>query len=69
MMLGDAPAAERAFRVAVSLSPGSADAHFSLGYALYDEKRLKDSVSELDQALRLDPSQSGAAELRRHILH
>lgn len=68
MMLGDARQAERAFRLAVSLEPGSADAHFSLGYALFYEKRLKEAVAELDTALRLDPKHAGAAQLKHQIL-
>lgn len=68
MMLGDPAAAEAAFRRAVSLDPGGSDAHFSLGYALYDEKRLKDAVDELDEALRLDPANAGARTLREQIL-
>jgi O-antigen ligase len=68
IMLGDARQAEKAFRLAVSLEPGSADAHFSLGYALFYEKRLKEAVAELDTALRLDPKHAGAAQLKRQIL-
>lgn len=68
MMLGQVKPAEAAFRLAVRLEPRSADAHFSLGYALFYEKRLKESVAELDTALRLDPSQAGAAQLKRQIL-
>jgi len=68
MMLGDVPRAERAFRRAVALDPSNADAHFSLGYALFYQKRLKDAVGELDTALRLNPDHAGAAQLKRQIL-
>ena len=68
MMLGDAAKAEAAFRRAVALGPGSSDAHFSLGYALFCRKRLRESVQELDAALRLDPDNARASQLRRQIL-
>ncbi|HTB21579.1 MAG TPA: tetratricopeptide repeat protein [bacterium] len=68
MMLGDYKAAEAAFRQAVALEPSSADAHFSLGYALFYQKRLKEAVAELDMALRLDPSHAGAMQLKKQIL-
>lgn len=68
MMLGDPKAAEAAFRLAVAMAPRSSDAHFSLGYALYYQRRLKAAVDELDTALRLDPGNANAATLKRQIL-
>ncbi|MGH7441205.1 MAG: tetratricopeptide repeat protein, partial [bacterium] len=68
MMLGRPARAEAAFRVALRLAPDNADVHFSLGYALYYEKRLKPALVELDTALRLDPGNAGAAQLKRQIL-
>jgi tetratricopeptide (TPR) repeat protein len=68
MMLGDAAGAEAAFRRAVALAPGSSDAHFSLGYALYYQKRLQEAVEELDAALRLDPGNASALKLKEQIL-
>jgi O-antigen ligase len=68
MMLGDTKAAEAAFKRAVALDPSSSNAHFSLGYALFYQKRLKAAVVQLDMALRLDPANAGAAQLKRQIL-
>ena len=68
MMLGDARGAEGAFRLAVALDPGSSDAHFSLGYALFYQKRLKAAVAELDKALALDPGNASARTLKAQIL-
>ncbi|HXB97207.1 MAG TPA: tetratricopeptide repeat protein, partial [bacterium] len=67
MMLGDPSGAEAAFRKAVALDPHSADAHFSLGYALFDEKKLTQAVAELDTALTLDPGNPNALTLKRQI--
>jgi tetratricopeptide (TPR) repeat protein len=67
MMLGDFGAAEAAFRQSVALDPASSDAHFGLGYALFDEKKLTQAVTELDAALKLDPANSNAATLKRQI--
>jgi tetratricopeptide (TPR) repeat protein len=68
MMLGDYKAATAAFRRAVALDPASSNAHFSLGYALFYQKRLKAAVTELNIALRLKPSNAGAEQLKRQIL-
>lgn len=68
MMLGDTKAATAAFRRAVALDPASSNAHFSLGYALFYQKRLKAALTELNTALRLDPSNAGAEQLKRQIL-
>lgn len=67
-MLGRWPDAERAFRQAVRLDPASADAQFSLGYALFHERRLKEATDALDAALRLDPGHAGARKLKEQIL-
>jgi Flp pilus assembly protein TadD len=68
MMLGDLSGAEAAFRKAVALNPQSSDAHFSLGYALFDEKKLTEAMGELDTALKLDPGNNNALTLKRQIL-
>jgi hypothetical protein len=68
MMLNQAVPAEASFRQAVDLAPDNADAHFSLGYALFYEKRLKEALAELDLALELDPSDAAAAKLKEQIL-
>jgi tetratricopeptide (TPR) repeat protein len=60
--------AEAAYRDAVSLDPHSADAHFSLGYALYRQNRIRDAVASLDAALKLQPGHAEAATLKRQIL-
>jgi tetratricopeptide (TPR) repeat protein len=68
MMLNQAIPAETSFRRAVELAPDNADAHFSLGYALFYQKRLKEALAELDLALQLDPSDAAAAKLKEQIL-
>lgn len=60
--------AEAAYRDAVRLDPRSADAHFSLGYALYRLNRIRDAVASLDAALKLQPGHAEAATLKRQIL-
>jgi cytochrome c-type biogenesis protein CcmH/NrfG len=68
MMMRQPADAERCFREAIRLAPGSSDAHFSLAYALYYQKRLKEAVAELDLGLKLDPNNSAAAKLKEQIL-
>ena len=47
--------AEAAFRQAVQLAPGMADARFDLGLILAREGKLEDAIAEVRQALQLDP--------------
>jgi tetratricopeptide (TPR) repeat protein len=68
LMLGQALPAEASFRRAIALAPLNADAHFSLGYALFCQKRLQDALAELDAALKLDPGHAAAAKLKEQIL-
>jgi tetratricopeptide (TPR) repeat protein len=68
LMLNQPQLAEASFRQAVALAPASADAHFSLGYALFYQKRLKEAVAELDLALKLNPGDASAAKLKEQIL-
>jgi tetratricopeptide (TPR) repeat protein len=68
MMLGKPVEAEQAFKQAVELDPTSSDAHFSLGYALFSQKRLREAVAELDEALRLDPDNASARKLKEQML-
>jgi O-antigen ligase len=68
LMLSRPVDAEASFRQAVQLAPQNADAHFSLGYALFYQKRLKEAVAELDAALQLDPGHAAAAKLKEQIL-
>ena len=53
--------------LAVELDAASSDAHFSLGYALFYQKRLKEAVDELDTALKLDPGNDSARKLKEQI--
>jgi tetratricopeptide (TPR) repeat protein len=69
LMLGDAARAEQAFEKAVALEPSSSDAHFSLAYALFFERRLSESAREAQTALRLDPSNARASQLLLKLNH
>ena len=68
MMLEKPQLAEVAYRQAASQAPANADAHFSLGYALFKQKRLKEAVASLDAALKLEPGHAAAAKLKEQIL-
>jgi tetratricopeptide (TPR) repeat protein len=68
MMQGRYGDAEVSFRQAVALDPKSADAQFSLGYALFEQKRLNEAVAALDEALRLQPGHAEASKLKEQIL-
>lgn len=68
-LLGDLVGAENAYRWAVRLDPRSADARFSLGYALWQQRRLAEAAAELDAALRLEPGHPGALKLKEQLLH
>jgi tetratricopeptide (TPR) repeat protein len=68
MMEGRYGDAEGSFRQAVALDAKNADAQFSLGYALFEQKRLKDALSALDEALRLKPGHAEASKLKEQIL-
>ncbi len=51
----DWPAAEKEFREAIRLTPGSADAHGWYGLLLAQTGRFTDGISEIKQAEALDP--------------
>jgi O-antigen ligase len=68
MMTRQFEKAEVLFRQAIAIEPARADAHFSLGYALFQQKKLQEAVAELDLALKLDPGNAGAAKLKEEIL-
>jgi tetratricopeptide (TPR) repeat protein len=68
MELGHADQAEGRYRMALLLGPPSADLHFSLGYALFKQNKLKEAVSALDAALKLEPRHAAAAKLKEQIL-
>lgn len=52
--------AQVALRKAVALESGVAAYHSALGVALYENRNLKESLRELDEALSLDPQQASA---------
>jgi len=58
----DWKAAEAAFRRAIALRPGFADAWNELGYALRHQKRYAESIQAYDEALRLRPDYPEALE-------
>ena len=68
MELGRPAEAEARYRMGLLLGPASADLHFSLGYALFKQKKLKPALTELDAALKLEPGHAGAAKLKEQIL-
>ena len=43
------------YRAAVAADPNSAPAHNNLGWGLYGQKQLAESVKEFQEAIRLDP--------------
>ncbi len=60
MHRGDGPAAESAFREAVRVAPGAAEAHLDLGLVLGREGKGDAAVSELHQAIAIDPNAKSA---------
>ncbi len=56
--VGDFPTAERFFLRALEQNPDSAEAHLHLGMCLQEEGRIAEARTELESALRLDPSGS-----------
>jgi tetratricopeptide (TPR) repeat protein len=68
MLAGNLQGAEASFQQEVGLDPQNSDAHFSLAYALFYEKKIKASLAELDTALKLDPDNASAAELKHQII-
>lgn len=54
--VGDFSTAERFFLRALGQNPNSASAHLHLGMCMLAQGRAADAMSELESALRLDPS-------------
>jgi Flp pilus assembly protein TadD len=54
----DAAAAEAAYRTALALEPGQADASLNLGALLWEGKRLDEAVALYDKALRRHPNEA-----------
>jgi protein O-GlcNAc transferase len=53
---GDLGGAERCYRAATALDPGSAPSHLNLGYVLKEQGRPDEAQAELGHALALDPT-------------
>ena len=58
----DWPAAERAYREALSLDPAMAEAWNGLGFALRNQKKYPESISAYEQALKRRPHYAQALE-------
>ncbi len=54
----DVAAAEAAYRTALALEPGHADASLNLGALLWEGKRLDEAVALYDKALRRHPNEA-----------
>jgi Flp pilus assembly protein TadD len=61
--------AEAAFREAVRLAPGLAEAHLDLGLVLGREGKLEDAILSIKQALRLNPALESANMFLGIFLH
>lgn len=61
MQLGDLPAAEEAYRRAITLAPGVAEHHLHLGHVLKRQDRAEEAGTAYLRALALDPSSADAA--------
>jgi len=59
-VLGRNAEAERRYREALALDPGSARAHYNLGVLLADDERPADAVDHFEAALRIDPAHANA---------
>lgn len=68
MELGRADQAEGRYRLALLVGPPTADLHFSLGYALYKQNKLKEALAALDAALKLEPRHAAASKLKEQML-
>jgi tetratricopeptide (TPR) repeat protein len=64
---GDAASAELHFREAVRAAPGYAQAWVSLAATLGMQSRYSEAQAALDAALRLDPTNEQALELRKEL--
>lgn len=57
---GDLPAAERAFREALSLDPGAVEVHTALAGVLAEEGKVEEAAQALRDLLRLEPAHGPA---------
>ena len=64
----DSVSAEREFRTAIALDPGSALAHQWYGSMLMHQSRLAEALEELDRAQVLHPASAGVLRTRAYAL-
>jgi tetratricopeptide (TPR) repeat protein len=65
---GDDAAAEQQFRIAVKALPGNAQAWVSLAATLGSESRFQEALDAVDNALKLDPNNAAAQDLRMKLV-
>lgn len=65
---GDQAGAEQRFRLAIHASPGYVQAWIALAATLATESRIPDALEALDSALKIDPENSQALELRKNLV-
>lgn len=66
---GDVPAADQAVRKAVSLRPGSGDAHCMLGYVRLKQHQLVQALTAFQTASQCDPADSVSVCLQGYVLN
>jgi Flp pilus assembly protein TadD len=64
---GDFPSAEKYFRLALQAAPGYTQAWISLAATLAMESRFSEAQDAVTMALRLDPQNTNALQLRRDL--
>ncbi len=65
---GDKISAEQRFRLALDASPGYVQAWIALAATLATESRIPDALQAVDSALKIDPENSQALELRKDLV-
>ena len=60
--------AEAAYREAIRLDPGNADAHNDLGYMLATVNRYPEAEAAYREAIRLNPRHAGAPDNLERLL-
>lgn len=63
----DLPGAERAWRTALRLNAASGEAHYNLGLLLWETKRTREALAELNAAVAADPSNEGWSKARAEL--